>query len=326
MKLFFFMLTLSAATNAGLNNKSHSFAHNNKNNIQKPLEQKDILIRYRVQDPMTFDPSQKSKSFWQKPKEFDYKTEPYSSFTNRLSNDVTVIQKPGNRAFSGAFFPHNLLAKERKDYFLTQKPGSEAFECASVFAIVTNVRNFYVKSIYQMKTLFPDENKIFSSLIRGIKGKDDIKPLTIVPYVNEKNTAYYDQASNRLNLGYFTQKRFGGLYRKKHFFCQSPDIIMHEMGHYILYRLKPDWQIPKLMRPIKKNPERLFLYNSLHEAFADLTVLFMLLDDESTIEKMLIENNHNLRTSHVKHFLALFSIILMKASCTKALLEETVIS
>jgi hypothetical protein len=33
-----------------------------------------------------------------------------------------------------------------------------------------------------------------------------------------------------------------------------------------------------------------------------------------------------LRTSHVKHFLALFSIILMKASCTKALLEETVIS
>jgi hypothetical protein len=34
----------------------------------------------------------------------------------------------------------------------------------------------------------------------------------------------------------------------------------------------------------------------------------------------------NLRTSHVKHFLALFSIILMKASCTKALLEETVIS
>ncbi|UCE26241.1 MAG: hypothetical protein JSW52_07710 [Candidatus Coatesbacteria bacterium] len=88
--------------------------------------------------------------------------------------------------------------------------------------------------------------------------------LLVVPNAGEWENAYYERDSHSLQLFYFRDPRYPDEPDKTIYTCLSTDIIAHETGHAILDGIAPD-----LNDAI--TPQSL----ALHEAFADLTALWM---------------------------------------------------
>lgn len=75
--------------------------------------------------------------------------------------------------------------------------------------------------------------------------------------------------------------------------ADSSDIVSHELGHAILDSLRPDtWSVASLE------------VWSFHEAFADLTAILSIMQHEEVLNKVLVENDGNLRINSVMSRLA----------------------
>ena len=96
---------------------------------------------------------------------------------------------------------------------------------------------------------------------------------------NETN-AYYSGAQQALIFGDFIPAGE----RTRIYSCRSLDVVAHETGHAILDGLKPGWK--SLTQPPQTG--------ALHEAFGDLTAMFLVLSQMDLVEALVAETKADL--------------------------------
>lgn len=112
-------------------------------------------------------------------------------------------------------------------------------------------------------------------------------PLIAYPRAGVTANAYYSRSQRALKFFHFTPTgRTDTVYT-----CRSLDIVAHETGHAILDGLKPGWLSAG-------NPPQT---GGLHEAFGDLTAIFLALSQLDQVEAAIALTKANL---HDKNFLA----------------------
>jgi hypothetical protein len=153
--------------------------------------------------------------------------------------------------------------------------GSPELDCSHTFAIVRDTLTMYQR-------------------VRGgaaipwawnTGGNTD--PLAAYPRAGVTANAYYSRAQRALKFFYFTPTGAS----TPTYTCRSLDIVAHETGHAILDGLKPGWLAGG-------NPPQT---GGLHEAFGDLTAIFLALSQLDQVEAAIALTKANL---HDKNFLA----------------------
>jgi len=112
-------------------------------------------------------------------------------------------------------------------------------------------------------------------------------PLTNRPRGFNGANAFYSRNGKALSFGFFTPTGSSAPI----FTCRSLDIVSHETGHAVLDGLKPGWlgagNVPQT--------------GAIHEAFGDLTAIFLALSQFDQVEAFVALTRANL---HAKNFLA----------------------
>jgi hypothetical protein len=118
----------------------------------------------------------------------------------------------------------------------------------------------------------------------------NVDPLKVYPHgLPGTMNAYYSRSIKSIKFGDFIQPSSSP---PNHVFtCRSLDIVSHETGHAILDGLKPNWL------GIGNPPQT----GGLHEAFGDLTAIFLALSQLDQVEAVIVQTKANL---HNKNFLA----------------------
>jgi hypothetical protein len=114
-------------------------------------------------------------------------------------------------------------------------------------------------------------------------------PLSIYPRAGVTQNAYYSRAQKALRFFYFDTSSPPPTHTV--YTCRSFDIVAHEAGHAILDGLKPGWL------SIGNPPQT----GGLHEAFGDLTAIFLTLAQLDQCEAVIAQTKANL---HAKNFLS----------------------
>lgn len=116
----------------------------------------------------------------------------------------------------------------------------------------------------------------------------NVAPLALFPHgLPNVMNAFYSRANGCLKFGDFVSTGQPG----RVFTCRSLDIVAHETGHAVLDGLKPDWLLAD-------NPPQT---GALHEAFGDLSAIFLCLSQLDQCEAIVAQTKAQL---HDKTFLA----------------------
>jgi hypothetical protein len=110
-------------------------------------------------------------------------------------------------------------------------------------------------------------------------------PIQVFPRHSNMQNAFYSRTGRLLAFGFFPKAG------STIFTCRSLDIVAHETGHAVLDGLKPNWLL-------SGNPPQT---GALHEAFGDLTAIFVTLSQLDQVEAVIAQTKANL---HNKTFLA----------------------
>lgn len=152
---------------------------------------------------------------------------------------------------------------------------SPELDCAHTFAVVRDTLNLYQRA------------RGGSPIPWAWNTGGNTEPLTAHPRAGVTANAYYSRGQRALKFFYFTPPGAPG-----HIYtCRSLDIVAHETGHAILDGLKPGWLSAG-------NPPQT---GGLHEAFGDLTAIFLALSQLDQVEAAIALTKANL---HDKNFLA----------------------
>ena len=117
---------------------------------------------------------------------------------------------------------------------------------------------------------------------------EDLNPLAIHPYgLPNVMNAFYSRQHACLKFGDFVPPGQS----ERVYTCRSLDIVAHETAHAVLDGLKPDWLMAD-------NPPQT---GGLHEAFGDLTAIFLALSQLDLCEAIVAQTKARL---HDKTFLA----------------------
>jgi hypothetical protein len=109
--------------------------------------------------------------------------------------------------------------------------------------------------------------------------------IQVFPRHSNMQNAFYSRSGKLLAFGFFPKGS------ATIFTCRSLDIVAHETGHAVLDGLKPNWLGAG-------NPPQT---GALHEAFGDLTAIFVALSQLDQVEAVIAQTKSNL---HNKTFLA----------------------
>ncbi|MFI0357696.1 hypothetical protein [Actinomadura sp. 9N407] len=153
-------------------------------------------------------------------------------------------------------------------------PDSPQFDCEHTFAVVRQTLSMYERH--------------HGAPIRfawNTGGNTD--RITVHPRAGVDRNAFYSRTAKVLKFFFFAPT---GQTREV-FTCRSLDITAHEMGHAILDGLKPGWLGAA-------NPPQT---GGLHEAFGDLTAVFLTLSQPDQAEALVALTRANL---HDKNFLS----------------------
>ncbi len=115
-------------------------------------------------------------------------------------------------------------------------------------------------------------------------------PILVAPYHSQMMNAFYSRGQKLLAFGFFP-KPGAPAGSPKVYTCRSLDIVSHECGHAILDALKPQWITSGA------TPQT----GALHEAFGDLTAIFVALSQFDQVEAVVAQTKSNL---HDKTFLS----------------------
>ena len=160
---------------------------------------------------------------------------------------------------------------------LIETPGTEAFDAVHTFAVVRQTLTMF------QRALFP------TSVPWQWNSPHDTEPINVFPRAGEAMNAFYSRNERALKFFCFappgTPATVPSVYT-----CRSQDIVAHETGHAVLDGFKPNW-IPT------RNPPQT---GALHEAFADLTAIFLTLSQPEQVAAIVAQTKANV---HNKTFL-----------------------
>ncbi|GGT92357.1 MULTISPECIES: hypothetical protein [Actinomadura] len=155
--------------------------------------------------------------------------------------------------------------------------GTPEFDCAHTFAVVRETMAMYER--HNGGVPIP-----FAWNVGG-----NTERVTVFPHAAEGANAFYSRTAKALKFLFFTPK--GQPASNVLFTCQSFDIVAHETGHAILDGLKPGWL------SADAPPQT----GGLHEAFGDITAIFLALAQPDQAEALVALTKANL---HDRSFLA----------------------
>lgn len=153
-------------------------------------------------------------------------------------------------------------------------PNTEAFDSVHTFSVVRQTLTMYQRALGGIALPWQWNTATNSD------------PLSVYPRAGITQNAYYSRTLKALKFFYFTPTNKPTVYT-----CRSFDIVSHECGHAILDALKPNWLLAS-------NPPQT---GGLHEAFGDLTAIFLALSQMDQVEAIIAQTKANL---HDKTFLA----------------------
>jgi hypothetical protein len=160
------------------------------------------------------------------------------------------------------------------------QPDTPQFDAVHTFAVVRQTLTMYQRALSAAGAEMPLPWQWNSSV--------DTAPLQIFPYgLPNVMNAFYSRAQTCLKFGDFIP----GGQKERVYTCRSFDIVSHETGHAVLDGLKPNWLQAD-------NPPQT---GGLHEAFGDLTAIFLALAQLDQCEAVIAQTKAKL---HDKTFLA----------------------
>lgn len=159
-------------------------------------------------------------------------------------------------------------------------PDTPQFDAVHTFAVVRQTLTMYQRSLSSAGAEMPLPWQWNSSI--------DTAPLHIFPHgLPNVMNAFYSRSQNCLKFGDFVPSG----QKERVFTCRSFDIVAHETGHAVLDGLKPHWLLADAP------PQT----GGLHEAFGDLTAIFLALSQLDQCEAVVAQTKARL---HDKTFLA----------------------
>ncbi|MFA9215768.1 MAG: hypothetical protein ACEQSK_01560 [Sphingomonadaceae bacterium] len=164
------------------------------------------------------------------------------------------------------------------DFILS--PNTDQFDAVHTFAIVRQTLTMYQRALAAGGTEAP--------LPWQWNGASNTTPLQVFPHgLPNVMNAYYSRSDQALKFGDFIPSGAS----ERVYTCRSLDIVAHETGHAVLDGLKPNWLL-------SSNPPQT---GGLHEAFGDLTAIFLTLSQLDQVEAIIAQTRADL---HDKTFLA----------------------
>lgn len=165
---------------------------------------------------------------------------------------------------------------------LIQTPGTDAFDAVHAFAVVRETLTMYQRALASGGAPAP--------LPWAWNSATNTDPLSIFPHgLPNTQNAFFSRTQKALKFGDFQKP--GAPPGVKVFTCRSFDIVSHETGHAVLDGLKPNWI------NFGAPPQT----GGLHEAFGDLTAIFLALSQMDQVEAVITQTKGNL---HDKTFLS----------------------
>jgi hypothetical protein len=159
-------------------------------------------------------------------------------------------------------------------------PDTPQFDAVHTFAVVRQTLTMYQRALAAAGSDSPLPWQWNSSV--------DTMPLQVFPYgLPNVMNAFYSRSQSCLKFGDFIPTGE----TERIYTCRSFDIVSHETGHAVLDGLKPNWLLAD-------NPPQT---GGLHEAFGDLTAIFMALSQLDQCEAIIAQTKAKL---HDKTFLA----------------------
>jgi hypothetical protein len=159
-------------------------------------------------------------------------------------------------------------------------PDTAQFDAVHTFAVVRQTLTMYQRALSNAGAVMPLPWQWNSSV--------DTAPLQVYPYgLPNVMNAFYSRSQSSLKFGDFIPSGETG----RVYTCRSFDIVSHETGHAVLDGLKPHWLEAN-------NPPQT---GGLHEAFGDLTAIFLALSQLDQCDAVVAQTKANL---HDKTFLA----------------------
>ncbi|MGZ8320612.1 MAG: hypothetical protein ACXWVD_16050 [Telluria sp.] len=159
-------------------------------------------------------------------------------------------------------------------------PDTPQFDAVHTFAVVRQTLTMYQRALAGGISETPLPWQWNSSI--------DTAPLALFPHgLPNTMNAFYSRSQCCLKFGDFVPSSAV----ERVFTCRSFDIVSHEAGHAVLDGLKPDWLLAD-------NPPQT---GGLHEAFGDLTAIFLALSQLDQCEAVVAQTKARL---HDKTFLA----------------------
>ena len=157
-------------------------------------------------------------------------------------------------------------------------PDTAAFDGVHTFTLVRQVLTMF------QHALFP------TSVPWQWNSRGNTDPIRVFPRAGESMNAFYSRKDQALKFYAFTPPG-APQDAPQVYTCRSQDIVAHETGHAVLDGLKPNWILTE-------NPPQT---GALHEAFADLTAIFLMLTQPEQVAAIVTQTKANL---HNKLFLA----------------------
>jgi hypothetical protein len=159
-------------------------------------------------------------------------------------------------------------------------PDTPQFDAVHTFAVVRQTLTMYQRALSSSGADMPLPWQWNSSL--------DTSPLQLFPYgLPDVMNAFYSRSQACLKFGDFVPTGASA----RIYTCRSLDIVAHETGHAVLDGLKPRWL------EANQPPQT----GGLHEAFGDLSAIFLALSQLDQCEAIVAQTKARL---HDKSFLA----------------------
>ena len=163
-----------------------------------------------------------------------------------------------------------------------QTPLTQQFDAVHTFAVVRETLTMYQRALAVGATPAALPWQWNSPTVGD--------PIQVFPRHSTMQNAFYSRNGRLLAFGFFPKPGVPAP-APTIFTCRSLDIVAHETGHAILDGLKPNWLLTG-------NPPQT---GALHEAFGDLTAIFLALSQLDQVEAVIAQTKANL---HNKTFLA----------------------
>src|SRR5262245_11985496 len=163
-----------------------------------------------------------------------------------------------------------------------QIPMTNEFDAVHTFAVVRQTLTLFQRALATGNVPAP--------VPWQWNGPQNTDPIHVFPHHSQMMNAFYQRNSKTLAFGFFA-KPGAPPNTPLIFTCRSLDIVAHETGHAILDGLKPLWLSSG------NTPQT----GALHEAFGDLTAIFLALSQFDQVEAIISQTKANL---HNKTFLS----------------------